>query len=77
MEAMAAIQERTVEAMAANLSDLRAEILIRAQATERNMDRMAESLRGIQTQLMGLNRWADTLDRDTTARVAALEHQRQ
>jgi len=26
---------------------------------------------------MGLNRWADTLDRDTTARVAALEHQRQ
>jgi hypothetical protein len=64
------IVERSMEAMTANLSDLRAELLIRFQATDRTMDRMSESLRGIQTQLMGLNRWADTLDRDNNALAA-------
>jgi len=64
------IVERFMEAMTSNLSDLRVEILDRFQATERTMERMSESLRGIQTQLMGLNRWADTLDRDNTALAA-------
>ena len=56
--------------MATNLSDLRAELLGRAQTTERSMDRMAESLRSIQTQFAGLSRWADTLDRDNGALTA-------
>jgi len=59
-----------MEAMTSNLSDLRTEMLGRFQANERTMERMSETLRGIQTHLMGLNRWADTLDRDNAALVA-------
>jgi hypothetical protein len=45
------IQARAVEAMAANLTDLRAELSTRAEADARRLDRIAESLRGIQIQL--------------------------
>ena len=58
--AVSAAQDATV----ANLTELRAELTARADADARRLDRISESLRGMQIQLAGFSRWADSLDRD-------------
>jgi len=67
-------QERSMEALTANLSDLRDEMNARFEtvdrrfeALERRFERTSETLRSIDTRMGALTKWADTLDRDNLA----------
>ena len=57
-------------ANAANLSDLRAELIARLDVADRRGDRVAETLRSIDSRMAAITRWADQTDRDTAAMAA-------
>ena len=67
-------QERTMEALIGNITDLRNEMNARFEtvdrrfeALERRFERTSETLHSIDTRMGALTKWADTLDRDNLA----------
>jgi len=67
-------QERAMEALTANLSDLRNEMNSRFETVdrrfeslERRLERTSETLISIDSRMSALTKWADTLDRDNLA----------
>ena len=63
--------DRAVESISTEISGLRAEMNDRFESVNRRIDRLAENVTGINTQLSainqqfaGMSRWADSLDTD-------------
>ena len=71
---LTAKQDRAVESIAVEISGLRAEMNRRFEEVDqrfgimdRRLERMGESLHGIDVRMIAMNQWAERLDRDNTA----------
>jgi hypothetical protein len=81
VEAIAARQDRAVEAIASEISSFRTEVNERFAAVDRNftdlhrrLDRTNEMLTLLQGSSTTLNQWADRLDVDLSQRHRAQDH---
>ena len=73
-DALPAKQDRAVESIGGEFSELRAEMARRFEEVDhrfegldRRMERINEGMRAVEIRMAALSRWADNLDRDNTA----------
>ena len=64
---LTARQDRAVETIAGEISNLREEMKNRFNDTDRRLDRITEGVSVLQGHTINLNRWADRLDKDRAA----------
>jgi phage shock protein A len=68
--------DRAVETIAAEFSTVRGEAKTRAEATDRRLDRISETLANLESRMGTMTKWANTFDRDNAA-LAGNFHEQQ